>query len=57
MSLSNEEARVLYVDPSAGSMILQVAFAALLGAGLTVRRWWGNVSRIIKSGLGRFRAS
>jgi hypothetical protein len=46
---------MLYVDPAAGSIILQVAFAALVGGALTVKRWWGTLKGALRGGLTRFR--
>jgi hypothetical protein len=34
----------MYVDPSAGSILFQVIVAGVLGAALTVRRWWSRVT-------------
>jgi hypothetical protein len=47
---------MLYVDPSAGSVILQVAFAAMLGGALTAKRWWGSLTRAVRTGLNRVRS-
>jgi len=47
---------MLYVDPSAGSMILQVAFAAMVGGVLTAKRWWGSLTRAVRSRLDRLRS-
>lgn len=47
---------MLYVDPSAGSILLQVAFAAFVGGALTVKRWWGSVTLLIRSGMNRLRS-
>ena len=46
---------MLYIDPAAGSIILQVAFAAVLGGALTANRWWGTLKRAARAGLNRFR--
>ena len=46
---------MLYVDPAAGSIILQVAFAALVGGALTAKRWWGTLKGALRAGLNRFR--
>lgn len=46
---------MLYVDPAAGSIILQVLFATILGGALTAKRWWGTLTRGIQAGLNRFR--
>jgi hypothetical protein len=47
---------MLYVDPAAGSIILQVAFAAILGGALTAKRWWGTLTRAVRTGVDRFRS-
>lgn len=47
---------MFYVDPSAGSMILQVAFAAVVGGALTAKRWWGSLTRAVRGRLDRFRS-
>jgi len=47
---------MLYVDPSAGSLILQVAFAAMLGGALTAKRWWSSLTRAVRAGLTRVRS-
>ena len=44
-----------YVDPAAGSIVLQVAFAAVLGGVLTVRRWWATVRGAIETTVKRMR--
>lgn len=36
---------MLYVDPSAGSIVLQVALAAIVGGAVTAKRWLGAVKR------------
>jgi hypothetical protein len=46
---------MLYVDPSAGSVLLQVAFAAVVGGALTVKRWWASVASFFRSGMRRVR--
>jgi len=45
---------MLYIDPAAGSIILQVAFAAILGGALTAKRLWGSIRRTVRAGLNRF---
>ena len=32
-----------YIDPGAGSYMLQLALAGLLGAGYTIRRFWTRI--------------
>ncbi len=46
---------MLYVDPAAGSILLQVAFAAVLGGVLTVKRWWTTVRDAIETTVKRMR--
>jgi hypothetical protein len=47
---------MLYVDPSAGSVILQVAFAAMVGGALTAKRWWSSLTRTVRAGMNRIRS-
>jgi hypothetical protein len=47
---------MLYVDPAAGSIALQVAFAALVGGAITAKRWWGAVKRGLGAAVKRVRA-
>jgi hypothetical protein len=42
-----------YLDPGAGSVILQVLLATLLGAGWALRMWWGNICSFVSRMLGR----
>jgi hypothetical protein len=37
-----------YVDPSTGSMLLQVLVAGVLGAAFTARQWWGRVATAVR---------
>ena len=46
---------MLYVDPAAGSILLQVAFAAVLGGVLTAKRWWATVRGAIETTVKRIR--
>jgi hypothetical protein len=46
---------MLYVDPAAGSIVLQVALAAVLGGMLTAKRWWNTVRATIESTVKRMR--
>jgi hypothetical protein len=43
----------MYVDPSAGSIILQVAFAGVVGGMLVAKRWWSALGRLVRSGIDR----
>lgn len=47
---------MLYVDPAAGSIVLQVAFAAIVGGALTARRWWAAVRGALAAAVKRVRA-
>jgi hypothetical protein len=46
---------MLYVDPAAGSIMLQVAFAAIVGGAVTAKRWWGTVTRGLSAAVKRMR--
>ena len=46
---------MLYVDPAAGSIMLQVAFAALIGGAVTAKRWWGTATRGLSAAVKRIR--
>ena len=35
-----------YIDPGTGSYVLQLALAGLLGAGYTIRRFWGRIAAL-----------
>jgi hypothetical protein len=37
-----------YVDPSTGSILLQVLVAGVLGAAFTVRQWWGRLATAVR---------
>jgi|GEM_PF-3631244 len=47
---------MIYVDPSAGSIILQVAFAAVIGGALVAKRWWGALVGALRGVLRRIRS-
>ena len=34
-----------YLDPGSGSMIIQIAIAALLGLGVALRASWGSIKK------------
>jgi hypothetical protein len=46
---------MLYVDPAAGSIVLQVAFAAIIGGALTAKRWWATVKGAVGTAVKRMR--
>jgi hypothetical protein len=51
---------MLYLDPGAGSVVLQMAAAAVVGSLFFVRRWWGALRTGTRSSwqrLTRFRNS
>ena len=37
-----------YIDPGTGSYVLQLALAGLLGAGYTIRRFWGRIVALFR---------
>lgn len=47
---------MLYVDPAAGSIVLQVVFAAIVGGALTAKRWWASVKQTLGTAAKRIRA-
>ena len=47
---------MLYVDPAAGSIVLQVAVAAIVGGALTAKRWWASVKQRLGAAAKRIRA-
>jgi hypothetical protein len=44
---------MLYVDPAAGSIVLQIVFAMVAGGALTARRWWGGFKNRLRRMLHR----
>jgi hypothetical protein len=48
---------MLYTDPGTGSLVLQVAFAALAAGAIFVRRWWSALLAGIRKGLRQLRGS
>jgi hypothetical protein len=46
---------MLYVDPSAGSIVLQASVAALFAGVLFVKRWWGAFTETLRRAHQRFR--
>lgn len=40
------ENKYLYLDPGAGSMILQIAIASVLGIFVFVRMQWANIKKL-----------
>jgi hypothetical protein len=35
-----------YLDPGSGSILIQIAIAALLGLGIAVRASWGSIKKL-----------
>jgi len=38
--------KLAYLDPGSGSFLIQLLIAALLGAGIALRAYWGKVKKI-----------
>lgn len=38
---------ILYLDPGSGSILIQLAVAALLGAGLFIRSQWAKIKKLL----------
>ena len=45
----------MYVDPAAGSIVLQVVFAAIVGGAVTAKRWWGTLVRSLSAAVRQIR--
>jgi hypothetical protein len=48
---------MLYVDPGAGSIALQLALAALVTGAYAIKRWWTSITSVLQRGISRFRPS
>ncbi len=53
MSLAAPPLAHAYIDPLSGSIVFQVVVAGLLGALVTMRRWWASVFRVARALLAR----
>lgn len=42
-----------YVDPAAGSLVLQMVLAGALGAAFTLKTYWRRVVAFVRARLGR----
>lgn len=42
--------KLLYLDPGSGSFILQLVLAALLGAAVIARTYWGKIVGFFRKG-------
>ena len=38
---------ILYLDPGSGSILIQLAVAALLGGGLFIRSQWAKIKKLL----------
>lgn len=47
-SLASPATAAAYVDPVSGSVVIQVIAAAVLGAAVGVKRFWGNITDTIR---------
>lgn len=47
--LAPPAAAAAYIDPTSGSIMLQVAAASLLAAAYTLRRWWGHAGHLLRT--------
>ena len=39
--------KLAYLDPGSGSFLLQILLAALLGAGIALRAFWGRIKKLL----------
>ncbi len=39
----------LYLDPGSGSLLIQIATAALLGLGVALRASWGSIKKLFNA--------
>jgi hypothetical protein len=53
ISLAAPQRAHAYIDPASGSIVFQVLVAGVLGALLTMRRWWANIFRMARALLSR----
>ena len=47
MHYSSVYSAMLYLDPGSGSILIQLAVAALLGAGLFIRSQWAKIKKLL----------
>ena len=45
LHIASPEPAHAYIDPSAGSMIIQIALGLVLGSLLTMRSWWTKLGQ------------
>jgi hypothetical protein len=38
-----------YVDPTSGSLVLQIVAAGVLGAVLTIKQWWSKATSLFRA--------
>jgi hypothetical protein len=46
---------MLYTDPGTGSLVLQIAFAALATGMLFIKRWWAALVACVRRGITHLR--
>jgi len=44
--LSGLSDKLAYLDPGSGSFLIQLLIAALLGAGIALRAYWGKIKKL-----------
>jgi hypothetical protein len=53
LSVAGPPPAYAYIDPLSGSIVFQIIIAGVLGALLTVRRWWASMARLVRGLLAR----
>ncbi len=46
--LASPQQLAAYIDPGAGSYLLQILVAGVLGASFAVKRFWGNILTLFR---------
>ena len=46
--LASSQPLAAYIDPGAGSYLVQILVAGLLGASFAVKRFWGNIVAVFR---------
>ena len=46
--LASSQPLAAYIDPGAGSYLVQILVAGLLGASFAVKRFWGNILAVFR---------
>jgi hypothetical protein len=47
LTLFPEQAQAQYLDPGAGSIIIQVVMAVVVGLAATLKLYWGRISALV----------